>query len=427
VTHTKIIDCTELAETETKSAVKALVEDFAAVGEPLERSHLTLLQDKRTGALYVECHIRASKLVSLGTVDVPLDPDDQPEYRANRDLVEDHFAFSQMKDDAALHRTFSNLVCEFSRAFNPESPLKIIGGQHRFTAIKDAMEKSVDEYQGIKMYVGLDNEQRIDVQLISNTNIAVSTDLFDRMQETLAGPELRNWCQKVGLLPEGTDFAAKRGRAAPITVRAARSFILNYYLGRKISSEKFDQSETTPDICKSGIADTDWQTLKEKTPKMWDDAGLTAAGKEFGKLVKAQRQAFGAALNAKKSGPNNAEFGDKAMNYAVLCAWALVAGVLYKNEVRLSRHFSLSKQTGKDPLNAAALAKGRHKTDPENYRGLGYRTDAKERARFAELFFLQAEKGEGITAGLVDVAIKKFHAKEAQLEVIRAQQKAASP
>ena len=41
-----------------------------------------------------------------------------------------------------------------------------------------------------------------------------------------------------------------------------------------------------------------------------------------------------------------------------------------------------------------------------------------------ELFFVQAEKGEGISSGLVDVAIKKFHAKEAQLEVIRAQQKA---
>lgn len=43
----------------------------------------------------------------------------------------------------------------------------------------------------------------------------------------------------------------------------------------------------------------------------------------------------------------------------------------------------------------------------------------------AELFFLQAEKGEGISASQVDVAIKKFHAKEAQMEVVRAQLKAA--
>jgi hypothetical protein len=72
-------------------------------------------------------------------------------------------------------------------------------------------------------------------------------------------------------------------------------------------------------------------------------------------------------------------------------------------------------------LNAAALAKGRHKTDAENYRGLGYRTDAKERGRFVELFYLQAEKGEGITTKLIELAIKKYHAKQAVLDVKRAE------
>ena len=69
------------------------------------------------------------------------------------------------------------------------------------------------------------------------------------------------------------------------------------------------------------------------------------------------------------------------------------------------------------------LAKGRHKTDPENYRGLGYRTDSKERGRFAELFFLQADGGGGITPNSVDVAIKKYAAKQAQMEVKKAQAK----
>ena len=68
-------------------------------------------------------------------------------------------------------------------------------------------------------------------------------------------------------------------------------------------------------------------------------------------------------------------------------------------------------------MNAAALAKGKHKTDPDNYRGLGYRSDAKERGRFAELFFLQAERGEGIKKSIVDLAIAKYHAKQAMLEV----------
>jgi hypothetical protein len=94
---------------------------------------------------------------------------------------------------------------------------------------------------------------------------------------------------------------------------------------------------------------------------------------------------------------------------------------LHDNPVRLGRHFSLKNQTGRDPLNAAALAKGHHQSDAETYRGLGYRTDAKERGRFVELFYIQADKGEGITGPLVDLAIKKYHAKQAILEVQTAQ------
>ncbi len=418
---TKIIDHTKLPEGKLKANVMELLQDFANESNPLERPHLLLLQDVRTGATYVECHICANKLIKLGTVDVPLDPEEQADYRANRELVEDHVAFEQMKEDAVLRRTFSNLVCEFSRAFDPDHPLKIVGGQHRFTAIQEALAKGIDVWHGLKVYFGLDNDQRIDVQLISNTNIAVSTDLFDRMQETLSGPKLREWCQDVGLLDSGQDFADKRGRSSPLTVRAARTFIVNYFRGRGIAPDKFDQSETSPTLCKSGIADNEWQALKANNPKLWQDAGICDAGKAFAALIAAQRKAFEPPGTAKKV---NIDFSEKALNYAVLSAWAFTAGVLHPNQLRLQRHYSLKDQSGKDPLNVATLAKGRHKTDAENYRGLGYRTDSKERGRMVELFFLQTEKGEGINSALVDVAIKKFHAKEAQLDVVRAQQKA---
>jgi hypothetical protein len=99
--------------------------------------------------------------------------------------------------------------------------------------------------------------------------------------------------------------------------------------------------------------------------------------------------------------------------------------MLHNNNVRLQRHFSLADTNGRDLLNAAALTKGRHRTDPENYRGLGYRTDAKERGRLVELCFLQAEDGKGITTSGIDIAVKKYHAKQAQLEVQRAQAKGA--
>lgn len=110
MTKATVIDHSGLPEGEVKLAIFALLDDFAKESEPLERPHLLLLRDQRTGATYVECHIRASKLIKLGTTDVPLDPEEQAEYRANRELVEDHVAFEQMKEDARLRRTFSNLV-----------------------------------------------------------------------------------------------------------------------------------------------------------------------------------------------------------------------------------------------------------------------------------------------------------------------------
>ncbi len=384
------------------------VESFAAAFDPLESERLYLMVDERTGAHYCECHIKADKLLSLSTIDVPLDPEDQPEYRANRELVEDHIAFEKMREDALAKRTFSNLVAEYNASYDPEHPLKIIGGQHRWTALREAHAKGTNQYQGVKVYFGLDLDQRLDVQLISNTNIAVSQDLFDRMQETLSGPELRDWCQKVGLLPGGTDFADKRERARPITVRAARTFILNYFRGK------------SPVLSKTGAPDPEWEVLR-KNPGLFGDARLLEAGKEFAALAAAQRKAFSPEDNKKAKA--NVDYAEKANNYAVISAWAFVAGALEANSVRRTRHFSLKGATGKDPLNAAALAKGRHRTDPENYRGLGYRTDAKERGRIVELFYLQAEKGDGINAGLIDLAIKKYHAKQAQLEVQAAESK----
>jgi hypothetical protein len=268
------------------------------------------------------------------------------------------------------------------------------------------------------VYFGLDPDQRLDVQEISNTNIAVSTDLFDRMHETLKGPQLREWCQDVGLLETGQDFSDRWRRGHSITVKSARTFILNYFRGKGVDFHKFDQSNTTPVVCKTGVPDPDWDKSKKEHPKLWQDAKLKEAGKEFSMLVSAQRKAF---TKSKGSKAPNIDFAEKAMNSAILSAFAYVAGLLHTNDTRLKQHYALKGKAGTDPLNAAALAKGKHKTDPDNYRGLGYRTDPKERGRFVELFYLQAEKGEGIVASLVDLAIKKYHAKHALLDVKEAE------
>lgn len=394
-----------------------LVDQFAKEAYPIEEAEsLLLFEDKRTGAIYFECHIKASRLVELATTDVPLDPDDQSEYRANREIVGNHVAFEKMKDDALKGRTFSNIVAEYTKTYKPKKPIKIIGGQHRFEAIKDALNEGVDENQGLKIYIDLNQKQKLDVQLISNTNIAVSPDLFDRMQETVRGPQLRDWCQEVGFLEGNQDFTDRFERGGPVSVQIVRTFILNYYAGLAVGSQDFDSTNTTPKKSARGQHDSEWEELISARADLWADDKLKEAAKEFALLIEAQREAF----EGKKGKP---DYPEKAFNMAILSAWAFVAGLLQKNTTRLHRHYSLPKLKKKDPLNAEALAKGRHKSDPDNYRGLGYRTDPKERGRFVELFYYQAEKGDGINKRAVDVAIAKYHAKQAKLEALKLQEK----
>ena len=219
---------------EKQESLNDTVEDFVKLINPMEEM-LYIVMDKITGAVFCECHVRADELIKCCTVDVPLDPDEQSDYRANRELVEDSSAFVQMKNDAKKGRVFSNIVAEYSIEFDEEHPIKIVGGQHRIKAIAEALEEGVNVYHGLKIYFDLNIEQRLDVQLISNTNIAVSADLLDRMMETVKGPELRDWCHDVGLLEKNSDFADKKQRGNCITVREARTFIMNYYLGCSIN------------------------------------------------------------------------------------------------------------------------------------------------------------------------------------------------
>lgn len=400
---------------EDHNKLKDEIEEFVNIFQPMEQT-IYVLMDKITEAVFCECHVSAECLINNCTVDVPLDPEEQSDYRANRELVEDSSAFVQMKADAKRGRVFSNIVAEYNMDFDEDHPLKIVGGQHRIRAIQEALDIDVKEYHGIKVYFNLNMEQRLDVQLISNTNIAVSADLLDRMMETVKGPELRNWCHEVGLLEKNNDFADKKQRGNCITVREARTFIINYYLGIAVSD--FDKEKTDGIIAKTGGNDEEWDKLKDEHPEMWRDENLKNAGRAFAKLASKQRDFF--AEDGKKP---SREYADKAFNYAILASWAFVAGVLVNNDVRRKRHYELPEHSKKDPLNAEALATARHKSDPENYRGLGTRTDAKERGRLIELFYLQAEDGNGISKGLINLALSKYFAKQANLEVQKVAEK----
>lgn len=400
-----------------KDDVKNAITNFCDIFHPIENT-IYILEDERTKALYCECHIYAQNILSLGTIDSPLDSENQPEYRANRDVVEDNAAFLQMKEDAKQKRSFSNIVAEYTTLFDEEHPLKIIGGQHRFIAISEAEKNNINQPHGLKVYFGLNTEQRLDVQLISNTNIAVSSDLLDRMLETVKGPQLREWCQKVELLDSGEDFADRKQRGGKLTVRAARTFVMNFFEGKSVKCSDFPKEKTIPVLAKTGGVDEDWEQLKLNKPNLWDDEGLLEAGRQYSKLIKRQRDFY-----SKGNKTRNSDFADKAVSYAVLAAWSYIAGNLQDNNVRLKRHYNLCEETKQDPLNAKVLAKARHKTDPENYRGLGTRTDVKERGRLAELFYFQAEKGSGITKELAQAAIMKYYAKLAIIEAEEAAKK----
>jgi hypothetical protein len=410
----------ETLSTEVPHDVSKLIEDFVEVCQPIEKT-IFVFADTKTQAHYCECHINAEALIRLSTTDVPLDPDEQAEYRANREIVEDDVAFEQMKSDALEGRVFSNIVAEFDTTHNPRYPIKIVGGQHRHAAIKAALKSNVNAQHGLKIYFALDKEQRLDVQLISNTNIDVSTDLYDRLQETATGPQLRTWCQEVGFLDQGKDFSAKRQKSGLITVRAIRSFILNFYLGNKIDIANFENEDTNPALCKTGKLDDDWEKLRKENTGIWTDEALKKAAREFVLLNEAQRAII--QENYKQNNKTSLLYAEKAHSFSILSAWAYVAGVLQSNATRLEKHYKLRDRRGKDPLNADAMARGRHKSDPENYRGLGTRNDVKERGRCVELFFLQAENGGGIISAVIDAAIKRHFTKQAKLDQLKAEKK----
>ena len=289
-----------------------------------EGTALRILTDNRTGARFCECHIHADKLVALATTDAPIDPTDQSGYKANREILGNAFAFLQMKEDAAKRRSFSNLVAEYTKESQPEFPLKILGGQHRLLAIRHACEQKINELHGVKIYFGLDMDQRIDVAVISNRNLSISGALLDRMRETYRGPAMRDWCHATGLLPSGQDFADRQTRAGRLAVSLARTFIHNFYLGKQVTSASFKENETTPVLYAAGRGDDTWETFLAEHPDIWEDAALLQAGREFAKLVAAQRDAF------KGQKKIQADFPYKATNAAVLSAWAYTAGMLQR-------------------------------------------------------------------------------------------------
>lgn len=373
-----------------------------------------VFQDKKSGAFYIECHIKASIAKKLLDIDTALDPEEQQEYRANRDLLPLHKAFLRMIQDAKKGRQFSDIIVEYDASYKKSQPLKVLGGQHRVEAIKEAIKEEIDRPHGFKVYFSLLINQRNEISQISNTNINISGDLLDRMEETRLGPHLRSWCQKVGLLKKTGDFADRKNNEGIITVRVARTFIVNFLKGQ---SEKYDPEKLySPYLCKRGLGediDKEYKKFIGQGKKMWANKDLINAGREFAKLHKQQIKM----INSDKKLKKIKEFRNKVITPVVAVSWAYVAGLIYSDKGRRKKLFSMSSISDRDPLNVNALSTERHHSDPETYRGIGTRINSQEIGRMTEILIQYVESNKSyITNEIIRYALKKHFAKGAVKE-----------
>ena len=382
--------------------------------EVAKKSSTIIYQDGKSKGYYIKCGVLAEIVNPLVDMNAKLDPADIDSFRANRELLIEHNTYKRMVSDAKEGREFSDIIVEYTKDYSPEKPLKIWGGQHRIKAIQEAYrETGISRSHGFKIFFNLSKQQRTEIALISNTNIAVSNDLFDRLQEeTLVGLKLRTWCYEVVLLKKGDDFPDQGSRSEKTTVKLARTFVTNFFKGKEKASEldynDLDKNIYEPHLCESGVnLDSEYERIiNNYGDTIWHDQSLLSAGKAFVALHTHQ-------YNAVKGGKgisNLKGFRNKAMTESVISAWAYVAGLLQRDSVRLLNHYSLPKTSKAipDPLNAKDMSTFRHDSDDPTYRGLGTRSATKDRQRMAQLFLARSlEKDRVIDKNLMNKAVSQ--------------------
>lgn len=367
------------------------VSEFLKQIKPLESDlniPVVIFQDGKNASYYIKCSISTSNVCPFLDLNAKLEIG-QESFRANRELLLEHNTFLKMVSDAKEGREFNDIIAEYNLQYNKEKPLKVWGGQHRSKAIQESLGQC-ERYHGFKVYFELTKKQRTEVALISNTNIDVSNDTFDRIQEeTYYGDGLRKWCQEIGFLAKNEDFPSQRSKSEKITVKLARSFIVNYYLGlekgKSLQVDELDRNIYNPYIPETGITlDSEYQAVLEKNENIWEEKDLIEAGKNFYKLHQAQHKAVSNSEKIK----NRKAFRNKALIESVITSWAYIAGLLQSHKSRLKRHYIVPKTSGRipDPLNAEEMSRFHHDQDLPTYRGLGARSSLKDRQRMAQVF-----------------------------------------
>lgn len=379
-----------------KENVEKSVNEFLHKIVTLEQTHnmpIVIFQDGVNGSYYIKCSIQAEIAANSCDTNAKLDFSNTESFRANRELLLKNQTYLKMEADAGSGREFNDIIVEYNTNYEADKPLKIWGGQHRISAISK-LGSQPNRFHGFRIYFNLNKNQRTEVALISNTNISVSNDTFDRMiEETIFGDQLRTWCQKVGFFKVNEDFPDVGSRSERISVKKARSFIVNFYLGNKlgkqIQSIELDKNIYEPYLVETGInIDQNYKKIIEENDIL-NDKNLLKAGARFLSLHNAQHRA----VKDKETKVNdNKGFRNKAMIESVLCGWSFIAGLLQSHKSRLENHFKIPKTSNKipDPLNAGEMSNYKHDSDSATYRGLGTRSALKDRQRIAQLFLAKS-------------------------------------
>lgn len=396
--------------------------DISNIWEVDQGHPFTLLQDGVSQAYYSEIHMPAGILKNLFDFDAllnPIDPEDPDgdDYKLNRDILEMHSVFRKMEEDAERGRPFSDIVIEFNKDYRIEQPLKILAGQHRAKAICDAVEsgRESDRLHGIRVYFALQKEQRAEISLISNTNIAIAKPLIDRFGEQHIGPQSREWSQSVGLLQRGQDFADRVTGTDRFTVQLIRALVVNYYRGINFNGDIDESLHTEVYIPKTGTLapDSEYLGTLNMHADVWTTPAFREIGRQLAELAALQSETCGTAPEANKE-LRKIAYRYKVFTPTIVAAWAYVAGLLQRDQNRLDRHYALPRRydTTKsvDPLNAKQMSISKHQNfDEATYRGLGTRQSPKDAQRLVELFVIQStDRYAGtITPDLLKLAIQK--------------------
>lgn len=338
--------------------IERVVSKFSKEVPTLESKNdmqMIVFQDGVNSSYYIKCHILASNASSIIDLNAKITPEAPDSFRANRELMLGHATYLKMKSDASKGREFNDIIVEYNYDYDKHKPLKVWGGQHRARAILEAVS-STNRYHGFKVYFNLDKKQRTEVALISNTNMAVSDDTFDRMlEETTFGNTLRKWCRKVGFLGASEDFPDVGSRSEKITIKLARTFIVNYYMGldkgKTMKANDLDKHIYVPCVAETGVSiDPKYASIMSpKGNRILGDKRLIEAARNFLKLHRTQ---YKAVKEKPRKISNRKGYRNKALVISVLSGWSYVAGLLQAHRPRLLKHYKLPKTTARipDPL-----------------------------------------------------------------------------